>query len=202
MNKSKYLKTSQYAKLINVTQRTVIRNFHAGRIKGFQDPETKTIYILNPEYVDNTSSNNKRVILYARVSSSTNKKSLDGQIERMRLFATAKGYTIVDEVKEIASGLNDKRSKFNKLLVRDDYDILLGEHKDRITRFGYNYLDILLQKRGIKLEVINQIQEKDNELMDDFVSLVTSFCNRIYGRRRKDKTKQIIEDLKHEEKTK
>ena len=36
----------------------------------------------------------------------------------------------------------------------------------------------------------------------DFISLVTSFCNRIYGRRRKDKTQKIIKDIQHENQTK
>ena len=67
-----------------------------------------------------------------------------------------------------------------------------------MTRFGFNYLSVLLNRLGITLEVVNQSNNKDNELMEDFISLVTSFCNRIYGRRRKDKTKQIIQDLQNE----
>lgn len=96
----------------------------------------------------------------------------------------------------------DHRSKFVKLLKRNDYNILLAEHKDRITRFGYNYLSILLARCGIQLQVINQIDNKDQELLDDFISLVTSFCNRIYGRRRKDKTQKIIKDIQHENQVK
>lgn len=120
----------------------------------------------------------------------------------MRNYASAKGYIIVDEIQEIASGLNDHRSKFVKLLKRNDYNILLAEHKDRITRFGYNYLSILLARCDIQLQVINQIDNKDQELFDDFISLVTSFCNRIYGRRRKDKTQKIIKDIQHENQAK
>lgn len=72
------------------------------------------------------------------------------------------------------------------------------EHRDRVTRFGYNYLSVLLDRLNVKLEVINETVDRDNELMDDFVSLVTSFCNRIYGRRHKDKAKQIVQNLKNE----
>lgn len=50
--------------------------------------------------------------------------------------------------------------------------------------------------------MINQIDNKDQELLDDFISLVTSFCNRICGRRRKDKTQKIIKDIQHENQTK
>ena len=198
----KYIRPSKYAKIVGLTPLTIRKKFHQGKINGKQDKDTNAILLLNPNYKEDAKPLEKRAILYARVSSSTNKKSLDGQIERLRNYASAKGYIIVDEVQEIASGLNDHRSKFVKLLKRNDYNILLAEHKDRITRFGYNYLSILLARCGIQLQVINQIDNKDQELLDDFISLVTSFCNRIYGRRRKDKTQKIIKDIQHENQTK
>ena len=195
-NIPKYLKTTDYAKMIGCTQRTVHRNFHLGRIKGYQDPVTKTIYIENPEYVSvSAHSGSGRAILYARVSSTDNRKSLDGQIERMRNYCSAKGYTVVDEVKEIRSGLNDQRPKLNQILKRDDYDLLVCEHKDRLTRFGYHYLETLLNRCGVKIDVMNQMETKDQELMDDFVSIVTSFCSRIYGRKNKEKTEKIIKEI-------
>lgn len=198
----KYIKPSEYAKIMDMHVLTVRQHFHAGKIEGIQDPDTGMIKLLNPLYKGQEVSG-KKAILYARVSSTTNKKSLDGQIERLENYAYAKGYTIVDEVKEIGSGLNDHRRQFIILLKRTDYNILLAEHKDRVTRFGYNYLDVLLNRCGVKLEVVNKAEakSKDQELLDDFYSLVTSFCNRIYGRRRKDKTKKIIKEIQDEEKT-
>lgn len=61
----------------------------------------------------------------------------------------------------------------------------------------------MLNRCGIKLEVVNktEVKSKDQELLDDFCSLVTSFCNRIYGRRRKDTTKKIIKEIQDEEET-
>ena len=197
MKYQQYMKTSEYAKLMGVTQRTIINNFHKGLIPGYQDSKTNTIYIENPHYKTTITSGN-RAILYARVSSSDNKKSLDGQMERMKNYAAAKGYTIVDEIKEIYSGLNDHRPRLTAVLKRDDYDILICEHKDRLTRFGFNYLDILLNRCNIRIDVINTAKNKDDDLMNDFVSIVTSFCSRIYGRKRKHKTNEIIEALKHD----
>lgn len=193
--KAKYIKVPEYAKYVGLKPRTINTHFHQGKIKGFQDPDTKTIYIENPEYSE-VAIDEPKAILYARVSSHDNKKSLDGQIERMRDYAAAKGYTIVDEIQEIASGLNDKRPKFTKLLKRDDYNILIGEHKDRVTRFGFNYISTCFESMNKRIELINQTETKDDEIFDDFISIITSFCNRIYGRRRKDKTKQIIDELK------
>lgn len=165
----------------------------------YQEPITKSIFVKLPsenEVIDNKNKN--RVILYARVSSTTNKASLDGQIERMRLYAAAKGYVVVDEIQEIASGLNENRRKFNSILGRKDYDILLVEHKDRLIRFGYNYIEMLLKNKDQDIEIINETEDKDKiqELTEDFISIVTSFCGRLYGANRKAKTEDIIKTIK------
>ena len=193
-----YIKASEYAKLFGNHYRTIIRHYKAGLIEGFTNQYGR-VYLKNPKYQEkeNLESGNK-VILYARVSSSTNKDSLDGQIERLRNYASIKGYKIVGEYKEVASGLNDNRRIFNQILERDDYNILLSEHRDRITRFGYHYLEKLLNRLNIRLEVINEIETKDKEIIDDFISVITSFCEKIYGNKRKQKTNEIIRSLNEE----
>ena len=125
-------------------------------------------------------------------------KDLDSQLERLRLFACAKGYQIVKEIKEVGSGLNDNRPKLNELLEKDlnSFNILLVEHKDRLTRFGFNYIDILLKTHNKKLEVVNLTDNDKEDLIQDFTSIITSFCARIYGQRRsKRKTEQLIKEL-------
>lgn len=195
-----YIKISEYAKRMSMHTRTAYRQFHSGKVAGYQDEDTGTIYILNPfkeTLVDTEKSN--QVVLYARVSSSQNKNNLETQMERLRMFATVKGYTVVKEVKEIGSGLNDKRPKLLKLLTTDleDYGILLVEHNDRLARFGKPYIEALLTSHGKKLEVINEVVEDEEDLIQDFVSIITSYCARIYGKRRsKRKTEQLIKDLK------
>ena len=190
----KYMKLSQYAKNLGIHYKTAWRHWHENKLNGYQDPETGTIYVLDKD-MNTPSDSQTRAILYARVSSTTNKASLDGQLDRMRQFAAAKGYTIVEERKEIASGLNENRKQLLPLLSRQDYDILIVEHKDRLSRFGSTYIEQALTNNGVKLEIINQMDDKDNELIDDFVSIITSFCGRIYGRKRKAKTQEIINQL-------
>lgn len=190
----KYIKLSDYAKNMSIHYKTAWRHWHKGIIEGYQDKDTSTIYVLDTENDQKKTSNN--AILYARVSSTTNKGSLDGQLDRMRQFAAAKGYTVIGERKEIASGLNEHRKQLSDLLSRNDYDVLIVEHKDMLSRFGVEYIKQALENNNIKLEIINQVENKDNELIDDFVSIITSFCGRIYGRKRSAKTKEIIKSLK------
>ncbi len=147
--------------------------------------------------IDDMQETNNCVALYARVSSSENKNNLDKQLGRLESFAIAKGWTIKHSVKEIGSGLNDKRKKLEKLLTYTDYDILLVEHKDRFARFGTNYVSLLLSQTKRKLFIINEKEENSHEdLMQDFVSIITSFTARLYGlRRSKRKTEKMIKEL-------
>lgn len=199
-----YIKASEYAKKMSLNVRTVYRYYHNGKIKGYQDKETGTIFILNPFKNENNEDNLKnKVVLYARVSSSENKTNLENQLEKLRLFASAKGYQIVKEIKDIGSGLNDNRSKLNELFEKElnNFEILLVEHKDRLTRFGFNYIDILLKSHNKKIEVINLVDNNKEELIQDFVSVITSFCARIYSQRiSKRKVEKLIKELEDESK--
>ncbi len=63
----------------------------------------------------------------------------------MRDNCAAKGYPVAWVVKEIGSGVNDTRPKLLKLLTDPSVSVIVVEHKDRLTRFGYNYLERLLK---------------------------------------------------------
>ena len=158
-----YIKASEYAKKMSLHIRTVYRYYHNGKIKGYQDKETGTIFILNPFKSKNEDNLENKVVLYTRVSSNENKNNLESQLERLRLFAIAKGYQIVKEIKEVGSGLNDNRSKLNYLLEKElnKFEILLVEHKDRLTIFGCNYINILLKSHNKKIEVINLVDNNN-----------------------------------------
>ena len=71
---------------------------------------------------------------------------------------------------------------------------IVVEHKDRLTRFGFNYLKELFDG---EIFVVNEADDSKQDLIQDFISVITSFCARIYGQRRsKRKTEKIIEELK------
>jgi len=78
-------------------------------------------------------------------------------------YAIARGYQIKHVVKEIGSGVNDSRPKLMKLLNHDDYKILLVEHKDRLTRFGFNYTKGWLERTNRRIEIVN---ETDDDKVD------------------------------------
>jgi len=143
-----------------------------------------------------------RVIIYSRVSSSENKANLESQAQRLSDYSIAKGYQIHKVLKEIGSGINDSRSKLLWLMddvVNHPIDKIVVEHKDRLTRLGFTYLERYFKRHGVEIEVVNQTLDAKEDLMNDFVSIITSFVARLYGlRRSKRRTEKLIRELTNE----
>lgn len=187
------MKLSQYAKQNNLTYNAVWRQWKKGIINAKQLP-SGTIVVAE----DNNQTYN-HCVLYSRVSSSQNKDNLESQNDRLYQYAIAKGYTIYKSIKEIGSGVNDSRPKLIDILQDKNYSILIVEHKDRLTRFGFNYIETLFKSLGKSIEVINLSDNNKEDILEDLTSIITSFCARIYGQRRcKRKAEKIIEELKND----
>jgi putative resolvase len=192
------MKLSQYAKKVGVTYKTVYRWYRAGTLDAYQ---TETGIIIVRDKADEKPLTG-RIALYARVSSLGQKEDVERQMHRLKDYAVAKGYQVSQEVTEIASGLNEKRPKLEKLLADSSIGTIVVENRDRLTRFGSHYIETLLQAQGRHLEMIFPSDTGD-ELVDDFVSVITSMAARIYGRRqskrRAEKIKQCVEQAMKEE---
>lgn len=186
------MKLSEYAKKNSIGYRTAWRYFHRGLIPNARRLPSGTI-IIDEEEIPVKNSKEEYTVIYARVSSSENKSNLESQAERLENFCTAKGWIVNQVVKECASGLNDSRPKLIKILQERKATRLVIEHKDKLTRFGFNYIKVLFPE--CEIVVVNKAED-NKDLFEDFISLVTSFCTRIYGRRRsKKKTEEIIKSL-------
>jgi putative resolvase len=73
---------------------------------------------------------------------------------------------------------------------------IVVEHKDRLTRFGFRYIETLLDQQGRRVEVVNLADDGKEDLLEDLVSIIHSFCARLYGlRRAKRKTERIVKQL-------
>lgn len=183
------MKLSQWAKKSGYTYRGAFNVFKRGQIPNSRQLENGTI-IIDEEPIKNKDEYN---VVYTRVSSSENKINLNSQAERVSQFCNARGWVVHEIVKECASGLNDSRPKLQKILKENKASRIIVEHKDRLTRFGFEYIKTLYDGEII---IINEVIEEQPDLMQDFVSLITSFCARIYGHRRsKRKTEQLIKEL-------
>ena len=143
----------------------------------------------------------KRVAIYARVSSAEHKENLERQVERLVQYCTVRGYQVAQITQEIASGVNDSRPKLLTLLKDRQATRIVVEHKDRLTRFGFRYLETLLEIQGRTIEVVNVAENDKEDLIADLVAIVYSFTARLYGQRRaKRKTERLIQELQGEDK--
>ena len=183
-------KISEYAKLNHVQYRTVWNWINKGKVKIERTKTGRVLIVVDEPVKDQT------VAVYARVSSSENKNNLERQVQRLIDYANAKGYKVEKVVKEIGSGLNDNRPKLQSLLADKSINLILVEHKDRLTRFGFNYIQTLLANSNRTVEVVNNLESPKEDLIADFTSVITSFCAKIYGQRRsKRKTEKLIKEL-------
>lgn len=183
----KEIKLSEYAKLKNRCYRTMWNHFHNGTLKDAYMSESGSIYIRLPE-----EKKDEYVVIYSRVSSNDQKADLTRQIDRLQNFAINNGLTIKKVYSEIASGLNDNRKELVKMLNDDKVTTIIIEHKDRLTRFGFNYIKTLCDRLKIKIIIVNESNDMVNDIMEDFISIITSFCARIYGKRRSRRNTETI----------
>jgi predicted site-specific integrase-resolvase len=191
------MKLNDWCKKKGISYGTGLRWFHAKKIPNSYQMDTLTIIVdeeeIKPKIINNF--NIKEVVLYARVSNRDRKEQLEYQVERLNNFAITNGFVIANSYKEIASGMNDERKILWKM-INSNPSIIIVENKDRLTRFGFKYLENLLLKLGTKIIVVNTTDNDKQDLINDFVSIITSFCCRLYGLRcGKNKSKKIIDEI-------
>lgn len=183
------MKLSEWAKKQGVTYKTAWRWWKAGQL-----PVPATQMASGTVVVqDTTLPVASAAALYARVSSSDQKKDLESQLGRLAAYASANGYNVTKTIAEVGSGLNGHRALLMKLLADPAIAVIIVEHRDRLMRFGAEYVESALAAQNRKIVVVNQDEVKD-DLVQDMIEVLTSFCARLYGRRSaKNKAKKAIE---------
>lgn len=171
------MKLSEWARKNGVTYRTAWNWFRAGKlpVPAVQLP-TGTILVDMPE------QDTREAALYARVSSADQKADLDRQVARLAAFAAEQKLTIAKVIAEVGSGLNGHRPKLMAVLRDPKIHVLVVEHRDRLACFGSEYMEAALAAQGRRILVVDGTEMKD-DLVQDMIDVLTSFCARLYGRR-------------------
>ena len=198
-----YYKTGELAKMIGKQTRTVQSYCIRGDINSIIIPSGKRIISRDEVTKYLRSSNllyeddNKIDLIYARVSNNKqkNRGDLDRQIDYITKEIITKNPKNLKVFSEVGSGLSDNRKELKKLLdmvMNDEVDRIFILYKDRLTRFGFNYLEQICNKFGTKIIVISEeTQEKSiqEELAEDIISIIHSFSSELYGMKNKIKEK-------------
>ena len=143
--------------------------------------------------------NDRKIILYARVSTKKQMDDLDKQIENLKTYAYTKGYSF-ELITDIGSGLNYKKEGLKKLIrmiCNKEIKKLVILYKDRLVRFGFELIEEVCRINDVEIEIIdNTTASKEQELTDDLIQIITVFANRLYGSRSK-KTTSLIKQVKY-----
>lgn len=148
---------------------------------------------LSEEIIENIIDS---TVTYARVSSNDQKQKgdLDRQSQRLSEYCAKKGWRVTHIIKDVGSGLNDNRSGFIRLtdmVLNKKVNKLVVEHKDRLTRFQFNFIKKIFESYGCEVIVIDGADvSNDEELATDIMSLMASFSGKFYGRRSAERRKK------------
>lgn len=191
-------KTGEVAKILGLSTKTIM-NYDKDDILKFQRTSTDRRMITRKdllEYLDKQGLltkdvGNKRDVIYARVSSQKQKKS--GDLDRQALFIVENVKDLKNPLilKEVGSGLNDKRKQIQvliKMIMNDEVNKIYVTYKDRLTRFGFNYLKSICNAKNVAIVVVQDISKEKSiqeELVEDMMSLLASFSGKLYGLRSK-----------------
>ncbi len=121
-------------------------------------------------------------MVYARVWSADQKEDLDRQVGWVVEWATQQGYRPDEVVKEIGSGLNGDRPRLRRLVADHTVGTIVVERRERLSRFGFEYVEAALAGRGARILVMDE-GELEDDLVRDVTEVMTSLCARLYGRR-------------------
>jgi len=202
------ISTGKAAKMLGVTVKTLQRWEREGRlIPVGRTDSNRRLYTISQikSFIGIRQSNHQapsRLIAYCRVSSAAQKPDLINQRRVLEEFIVARGLANVEFVEEIGGGLNFKRKKFLALMEeigRREIKILILAHRDRLTRFGFEWFEHYAKIQGCEVLVLNQERlSPEQEMVQDLMTIVHCFSSRLYGLR--NYRKKLDEALKQEAK--
>ena len=190
----KRYKVGEFAKLLNVTVKTLQNWDKQGTLKAYRTPTNQRFYteeqlnqVLGLPTNENQEEKTGLKIGYCRVSAHNQTDSLENQEEFLRGYTNAKGIILDEVFTDIGSGINYKRKNFNKILELVEAGEVLEiyvTYKDRFVRFGFEWFNTFCEKHGAKIIILNQPStSSEQELAEDLLNIVTVFSARSHGLR-------------------
>ena len=188
-------------RILQITRPTLTKYVKEGKLKvttkgnGRYDYDADSVYKMLNKDIE------RKTYLYARVSTSEQKKDLENQVQLLKNFCFQNGYVINGVYQDIASGISfDKREQFFDMLddiLASKVNKVIITYKDRLSRVGFELFTYLFQKYGCEIIVISEVgSEKldSQEIFEEIISLLHCYSMKLYSRRKAKKIKEIIEE--------
>src|SRR6266571_1296056 len=179
----------EFGQLIGKSVETLQKWDRKGILSAHRSP-TNRRYYTHDQYLEYRGLKAKaqgKTVVYARVSSPSQKPDLVNQVKALEVYCRDHQIKVDEWMQDIGSGLNYKRKHFLALLEQ----IELGQvrrlvlaHRDRLVRFGYDYFEIFCERHNTELVVMNgEAMSPEQELVRDLIAIVTVFSARLHGLR-------------------
>lgn len=198
------MRCKEAIKLLKISRPTLCKYVKIGKIGAKLQPNGQYEYDDNDVYKLAFKEYNRKNVIYARVSSSNQKKDLENQLDTLRTFVNKNGITINQEYSDICSGLSLDRKGFQTMLddvVSGKIQNIFITYKDRLTRLSFDVFKFLFEKYGCKIVVLNEIdstKQVEKEIFEEIITLLHCFAMKMYSNRRKEKLNLIAKELKLE----
>ena len=203
------ISTEKAAKLLGVAVKTLQRWEREGRLVPVARTDSNRRLYTEKQIRDfiglrNAVSEPTRLVAYCRVSSAAQKPDLANQRKVLEEFVVAKGLANVEFIEEVGGGLNFKRKRFLALMDevgRREIKTLILAHRDRLTRFGFEWFEHFAEANGCEVLVLNQERlSPEQEMVQDLMTIVHCFSSRLYGLRnyRKKLDEALKKDAEHD----
>ena len=199
----KLLTLKETEQLLNVSKSTLQRWDNSGKLialrteGGHRRYRQSDIQRLVDENNNETESNDEVIVAtYARCSTPDQKAHgvIDRQSSRLFEYCTKKKYKVEYIIKDMGSGLNDKRKGFVKLcnlVVNGKINKVVIEHKDRLTRYQYNLIEFFFNSYGVDIELVdNKEYTEQEELVNDMMMFIANFSGKVYSLRKQENRKK------------
>lgn len=192
-------KPKDFSKLLNISVKTLQRWDNNGILKAHRSPTNRRYYTYDQYLLFKgikTENDIRKIVIYARVSTTNQKDDLKNQIIFLQQFCNAKGIIVNECIEDFGSGLNYNRKKWNQLLINvmeQKIKTIVISHKDRFVRFGYDWFYRFCEKFNTEIIVVNNEKlSSREELVQDIISIFHIFSHKLYSLRKYKK--QIKED--------
>ena len=187
----------EFGKLVGRTVNTLQKWDRQGILKAHRSPTNRRYYTHDQylEYRGLKAQEQGKTVVYARVSSPSQKPDLANQVAALRTYCEQHHYQVDEWIEEIGSGLNYKRKHFLQLLEQIELGQvrrLIIAHKDRLVRFGFDFFAAFCERHNTDIVVINgETLSPEQELVQDLLAIVTVFSARLHGLR---SYKKVLQD--------
>ena len=197
-----YYGIGKFAELIGVTIQSLRNWDKTGKLKPHHTSKSGYRYYSQEQLyhylgLRNEGVKSRKTIGYCRVSSNKQRDDLERQIDNVRTYMFAKGYSF-EIISDIGSGINYNKKGLNQLLdliTSCQIERIVVLYKDRLLRFGYELIENICTKYGTEIEIIDNTERtEEQELVEDLIQIVTIFSCKLEGKRA-NKAKRMIKEL-------